>query len=186
MGADQTSGQSTTSHDNNPWRAALPMSGNAADWLGDPGLLTDDVRRSCTGPLTLDIIHDGRALLPDIVTAALPGTFSNAGWHREISMRMNGVLVVHARTFAPRETLDAHPWLEALGTNPLGHALAKMGDAARVDMQFCESSVLQGELAPPATCDGWSRRSLFQFDTLPLLLFEHFTTALLTQRRRRQ
>ncbi|MEO0574049.1 MAG: chorismate lyase [Pseudomonadota bacterium] len=167
------------------WQHALPMAGNAADWLGDPGLLTDDVRRSCDDPLVLSVLHDGRARLPANVHAALPGAFSREGWQREISMRAGEMLVVHARTFAPAETIAAHDWLESLGTSPLGHALAKLGDAARVDMQYCDSTLITGDLAPPAECDGWSRRSLFEFDGLPLMLFEHFTAALLQRARLR-
>lgn len=174
-----------TQYSDDPWLSALPIGGNAADWLTDPGLLTDDVRRSCDDPLVLRVLHDCRAELPASVHAALPGAFSTMGWQREISMRAGDMLVVHARTFAPAETVTAHAWLESLGERPLGHALAKLGDNARVAMQYCDSSLISGDLAPPDECDGWSRRSLFEFDGLPLMLFEHFTAALLQRERRR-
>ncbi|MEL7297400.1 MAG: chorismate lyase [Pseudomonadota bacterium] len=158
------------------WTDRATVDGPAAGWLMTTRLMTDDIRRSVPQPVGIRVLSAGTVTLPPTTSAMLPSAEHN-GWLREIEIRTEEQVFIHAYCFVPATTLAAQPWLMTLGEQPLGSELAKRPAERRAAMQFQPSSVT---ISPFASDIGtWARRSVFDIDAQPLLLIEHMTSDLL-------
>ncbi|MEM7763557.1 MAG: chorismate lyase [Pseudomonadota bacterium] len=163
------------------WADRATVDGTAADWLMTTRLMTDDIRRSVVQTVRIRVLSAKTVTLPATVTAMLPSA-EHDGWLREIEIRSDEQVFVHAYCFVPATTLTAQPWLMTLGEQPLGAELAKRPAERRAAMQFQPSSATASPFA--STVGAWARRSVFDIDAQPLLLIEHMTSHLLDIPRR--
>ncbi|MEM6818270.1 MAG: chorismate lyase [Pseudomonadota bacterium] len=158
--------------DDDQWRPIADVDGHYADWLVRRGLLTPDLRASFADPVVVDLLKEGTRAAPSWALSLL-GAADRDGWYREITLGVGGTVLVHAACFAPSRTLRQHPWIQELGTQPLGSTLARIPDTTRAEMLFAPGSALGDSAA-----DGWSRRSVFDVAGAPLMLVEHLAAEL--------
>ena len=158
---------------------ALPSDPLLRRLLADRGSLTASLRSACGSEFGLDLISEG--LEPSSPEdRSLLGTESPVLHVRRVNMRCGPRLCVCAVTRVPPETLAAEPWLETLGSTPLGDALEARGGMRRLDFEFARAESTQPTFAdvladanirPSAI---WARRSVFTLDAGPLLVYELF------------
>jgi len=99
---------------------------------------------------------------------------------RQIVIWCNGLACIYAETCIPAATADAHPWLEALGDEPLGETLQTRENVERSPFEYARLSLpeLPEPLRVMAAEEVWARRSEFRIDELPLTVTEFFLPAL--------
>ncbi|MEN7342398.1 MAG: chorismate lyase [Pseudomonadota bacterium] len=169
--------EQSASANRDPWSKTADVTGHAADWLLIDRLLTADIRVSFSGAKSLEVVIAGHAEAPG-GAGVLIGSEDTRGWLREIKIRCEEDVLIHAVSFAPTATLNAQPWLATLGEAPLGDALDASGAVRRDPMYYCRSSAVSAPFS--SDCEGWARQSIFDFGAAPLLLVEHLTPALLS------
>ncbi len=158
---------------------ALPSDPLLRRLLEDRGSLTASLRAACGDQFGLDLIGEG--LEPSSPEdRALLGTESAMLHVRRVNMRCGPRLCICAVTLVPPETLLAEPWLERLGSTPLGDALEARGGMRRLDFEFARaesthpafaSALADADIRPAAM---WARRSIFALSAGPLLVYELF------------
>ena len=122
-----------------PWTFAANIDGTLGDWLVSDRLMTPDIRRSFAESVRITVLREDHVAMPsDVidVIADCPGD----GWLREITMHAGQTLLVHALCFVPAATSDQHPWLLALGDQPLGGKLAELDGVSRVSQSYCQAA----------------------------------------------
>lgn len=163
---------------------ALPL--EWADWLFDPGSLTQRLRRKCPNHFCVHVLHQGWARPTLDETRAL-GLRSNAwAWIREVRLMCGEQPWVFARTLIPPTTLRGRGRrLIHLGNRPLGQVLFADPRIRRGPVEIARLVVGQklhrrafiGLVEPPDAI--WGRRSIFWIDGHhPLLVCEIFLPAL--------
>lgn len=160
-----------------PWAFAANIDGTLGDWLVSDRLMTPDIRRSFSDAVRITVLREDRVALPADVIDVI-GDCPADGWLREITMHAGETLLVHALCFVPAATSDQHPWLMALGNQPLGGKLAELDGVSRVSKSYCPAERLGDDVASLAGPGAWSRRSLFDLQGAPLVLIEHLSAAL--------
>ncbi|MEL6215519.1 MAG: chorismate lyase [Pseudomonadota bacterium] len=158
--------------DDELWRPIADVDGHYADWLVRRGLLTPDLQASFADPVVVDLLDEGTRTAPTWALNLLDPA-DRDGWYREITLGVGDTVLVHAACFAPSRTLHQHPWLQELGTQPLGSTLARIPNTMRAEMLFAPGSALS-----TTAVDGWSRRSVFDVAGAPLMLVEHLAAEL--------
>ncbi|MEM7612161.1 MAG: chorismate lyase [Pseudomonadota bacterium] len=164
------------------WQSEPSVGGSLADWLLSDRLMTPDMQRSLAHPIAINVLREEFVPAPVDVAALIEDCPSEL-WLREIVMRANGVLLVHALCFATAATLKKHLWLKTLGDRPLGGQLATLDGVARTHMSFCAAAQLHGDLASKAGPGAWARRSVFELQGSKLVLIEHMSADLTTSAR---
>jgi chorismate--pyruvate lyase len=158
---------------------ALPDDPALRGLLEDPGSLTASLRRRCGDGFELELVgEDIEAVSAE--DQALLGTNSGRIHVRKVCMRCGSRVWVCAGTLIPPETLTGAPWLETLGSTPLGDALEARGELRRRAFEYARADSTHPAFAPalagadirPTTV--WARRSVFALDAGPLLVYELF------------
>jgi chorismate--pyruvate lyase len=158
---------------------ALPDDPGLRSLLEDPGSLTASLRRNCGDGFELELVSEGIEAA-SVEDRALLGTGSGRVHVRRVSMRCGSRIWVCAGTLVPPETLAGAPWLESLGSTPLGDALEARGELRRLAFEFARADSTHPAFAPalagadirPAAV--WARRSVFTLDAGPILVYELF------------
>lgn len=151
----------------------------AAEWLAEPGLLTERLRACCDGTPGLSIISLAEAPLGPQDAAVLQ-TSDAAAFVREIELTCDGRPWVFAQTLVPHATLARQRWLTTLGRAALGERLAATPGLVRGPLEFARlvpadslyQRALRGQRDLPAEL--WARRSWFAIDGDRLLVQEVF------------
>ena len=159
--------------------ATLHPDADAAIWLTEEGLLTERVRRRCSGEFGLRVVDERRGVLAPGDAAAL-GVSDLSGFFREIELTCDEVAWIFAQTLVPAATLAAEPWLALLGNDALGPRLASLAGAARQPFEFARLTPSEPlfarasrdpRTAPPAL---WARRARYRLATHGLIVQEVF------------
>ena len=167
-----------------PWSERLdgfdaPVGKAAADWLQEPGLLTERLRACCGGRPGLVVVAEYEAPISAADAAQLRAA-GNATFVREIELTCDGRPWIFAQTLIPQATLARHRWLSTLGEAALGERLASIPGIMRGPLEFARlgrpSALYQRALCrradpPPAL---WARRSWFAIDGDRLMVQEAF------------
>ena len=150
-----------------------------ADWLTEPGLLTDRIRAASGAPVTVRIVDEHLAVLSPEQQALLEAG-SNSCFARRVELVAGGHPWVYAETLIPDHTLELHPWLAELGDSSLGSTLAECADVTRGPFEFAplpashplaaQALARLGETAEVV----WARRSWFALRGHRLLVQELF------------
>jgi chorismate--pyruvate lyase len=159
------------------WLPAAPAA--AADWLREPGLLTERLRACCAGATGLTVISEAEAPLAADDAAVLRAPGSSA-YVREIELTCDGRPWVFAQTLIPQATLARQRWLASLGRAALGERLAAVAGIERGPLEFARlvagdrlyRRALRDRHDPPAAL--WARRSWFAIEGDRLLVQEVF------------
>jgi len=167
-----------------PDPAALEADRAVLAWLTEPGLLTERVRRGCTGEFGLRVVDERQDLLDPADAAAL-GVQDLSTFVREVELTCDGAARVFAQTLVPAATLAAEPWLALLGNDPLGPRLAILGGALRDPLEFTRLGPADGLFAracrdtrvPPRSL--WARRARYRLATHCLIVQEVFLPGVL-------
>ena len=148
-------------------------------WLTEPGLLTERVRRHCSGESGLRIVDERRGVL-SAADAATMGVADLSAFVREVELTCDHTPCVFAQTLVPAATLAAEPWLAALGKEALGPRLASLGGAVRDPLEFARltpgdalfaRAARDLPVSPPAL---WARRARYRLATHCLVVQEVF------------
>lgn len=134
-------------------------------WLLDSGLLTRRLRQLGHGDFRLQVLPpDDPANAP--VAAGLRRVLLWSGEHA----------CIYAQTKIPAATLRAHPWLAALGNEPLGETLHSRADVRRTPFEFAlvNREGLPGQVPAADDATLWARRSDFLLDEHGLTVTEIF------------
>ncbi len=158
---------------------ALPGDPELRGLLEDRGSLTARLRRSCGNGFRLELVGEGLETASG-EDQALLGTGSDRIHVRRVAMRCGSRLWVCAGTLIPPDTLRGAPWLETLGSTPLGDVLEARGQLRRQAFEFARGDSTHPAFGPalagadirPAAV--WARRSVFTLDAGPLLVYELF------------
>lgn len=156
------------------WRPDAAVTGNYREWLMRHDLVTSDLERSAGGPIAVTVLREGTASAPQW-SQDLVGAHTGRGWCREVTLSSENKIFIHAESYTPPATLEQHVWLSQLGTRALGSMLAKQPNCERTYMRFAKGAHVPSSCVPDAS---WVRRSVFEFDGLPLFLIEWFSDAL--------
>jgi len=135
-------------------------------WLQERGLLTARVQQHCRSSFRLQVLK------PDDEGAGWLRRFDdwapdiNGSEVREIVMWCDDVPGLYAETIIPPATAAAQPWLQTLGTQPLGERLQMMQGVTRSSFSF--AALPAGPALPSAWLSSassplWARRSSFRF-----------------------
>ena len=159
------------------WLPAAPAA--AAEWLREPGLLTERLRACCAGATGLVVVSEAEAPLTaeDAVLLHAPGS---TAFVREVELTCGGRPWIFAQTLVPAATLARQRWLASLGRTALGERLAAVPGIERGPLEFARLSAgdrlharaLHGRMDPPAAL--WARRSWFAIAGDRLLVQEVF------------
>lgn len=152
---------------------------NARTWLTEPGLLTERIRRGCSGEFGLRIVEERYGLLSPADATALSVADLSA-FIREIELTCDSTPRIFAQTLVPAATLAAEPWLALLGNDALGPRLATMGGAARDPLEF--ACLGPGDSLFVRACHDleevpvelWARRARYRLATHCLIVQEVF------------
>ncbi len=164
--------------------AALGAPPAILGWLSEAGLLTERVRRGCTGGFGLRIVEQREDRLAP-ADARLLGATDPRCFVREIELTCGGAARVFAQTLVPASTVAAEPWLAELGTEALGPRLARTGNARREPFEFARlepGHALFGRAwrdpkdAPEAL---WARRACYALGPARLVVQEVFLPGVL-------
>ena len=165
--------------------ASLRPDPEAEGWLTEPGLLTERVRRHCSGEFGLRVVDERLDVLSAADAAAL-GVSDLSAFVREIELTCDEAPYVFAQTLVPAATLAAEPWLALLGKDALGPRLASLGGAVRDPLEFARLTPSDGLFAraarslpsvPPAL---WARRARYRLATHCLIVQEVFLPGVLS------
>lgn len=159
------------------WLPAAPPA--AAQWLREPGLLTERLRACCAGEPGLTVISEAEAPLAAGDAAVLRAPGSSA-FVREVELTCDGRPWVFAQTLVPQATLARQRWLGSLGRAALGERLAAVPGIQRGPLEFARLAAgdrlyrraLRERRDPPASL--WARRSWFAIEGDRLLVQEVF------------
>ncbi|MEJ2604053.1 MAG: chorismate lyase [Gammaproteobacteria bacterium] len=167
------------------WSRSLPASlpAGLAAWLADGGLLTPRMRSFQPSSFRLSVHAEYRRALREAECRLLDGVTGDA-LVREISMGGAAGEVVVAESVIPVTTLDRFPRLGTLGEQPLGEALARLGEVRRSHFEYAVFEpgedgfpTLPERMAPERL---FARRSVIRAVGAPILVLEYFTAALAT------
>ncbi len=159
------------------WTPAAP--GAAANWLREPGLLTERLRACCAGETGLVIVSQAEAPLA-AEDAVLLGAPVAAAFVREVELTCDGRPWVFAQTLIPQAMLARQGWLATLGRAALGERLASVPGIERGPLEYARLAAgdrlylraLRERPHPPAAL--WARRSWFAIEGQRLLVQEVF------------
>jgi chorismate--pyruvate lyase len=126
------------------------------------------------------------APLPDELQARLD-LYGERCLLREIEFRCLDARVVYAQTVLPDSTLQAYPWLRALGDSPIGETLRRADEPlVREPLEYAalpphSALALAASDAPPDAQQAtlWARRAVYRLGGRPILVQEVFLPALL-------
>ena len=164
--------------------AALEAGAAVREWLTEPGLLTERVRRGCAGAFGLRVVDERHGLLAPLDAEALQVQDLSA-FVREVELTCDGAARVFAQTLVPAATLAAEPWLALLGNDPLGPRLATLGGALRDPLEFSlltpDDSLYDRACRDLRTPPGhlWARRARYRLATHCLIVQEVFLPGVL-------
>jgi len=168
------------------WRAAAPPSLTALQkhWLLRPGALTAGLRQ--LGAVHLQVLREAMGGAPPDEALALRVAVGTPVWVREVLMRVDGVVVVAARSLAPlAATHGVWQGMRGLRARPLADMLyhnrriARSRFAvARVQRPLAFAAALR-RVNPVWTREQaiFARRSVFYLGGQPLLVAEGFLPA---------
>ncbi len=156
-----------------------PLPAGLGDWLTTRGSLTRRLRGRCGTDFRLEVLREGW-LEPPAPEAAMLGIDGGEVRERRIRMHCADHPCLYAHTLAPRDTLQAHPWLARLGDRPLGEVLEGRRDVERSPFEYV--TVGPGvALFDEAVADTgvsaahlWARRSVFSIGSARVLVCEVF------------
>jgi len=164
--------------------AVLEAGPAAREWLTESGLLTERVRRVCSGDFGQRVVDERHDLLAPHDAVAL-GVQDLSAFVREVELTCDGTARVFAQTLVPAATLAAEPWLALLGNDPLGPRLATLGGALRDPLEFTLlgpdgtlfARACRDMPSPPAGL--WARRARYRLATHCLIVQEVFLPGVL-------
>ena len=169
-----------------PFARPFALPAGLADWLFDPGSLTQRLRRSCPARFCVRVLHQSWARPSRDETRALGLRLDAWTWIREVQLLCGEQPWVFARTLIPAATLRGRGRrLTRLGSRPLGQVLfadpkvhrGPVEIAPIVAGQRLHQHAFAGFAEPPDAI--WGRRSVFWIDgRCPLLVCEIFLPAL--------
>lgn len=147
-----------------PWR----------HWILDNGSLTQRLKDLTGNPQTFSVelkkVGFTRATLSE--ARALKLNVREQVYVREVSLNLNNIPVVLARSVIPRRTLTGRErQLMFLGNKPLGEFLFNHRHMKRHDIE-CKHGTISGQPV-------WARRSVFELSGKPLMVSEVFLEHLL-------
>lgn len=162
-----------------PGSALSCYAGDAAlrSWLLTPGLLTQRIRAACGDRFRMQLLREGRCGDEHV---------------REIDMGPVDAPWLFAHTRVPAATLQALPWLGAIGTRTLGEVLAEHAGLRRAEFRY---ALLDSEVSVVARATAhanlpaqslWVRHSAFTLDGHPFDLYEVFLPGIADAERRTQ
>lgn len=157
-----------------------------ADWLFDPGSLTQRLRALCGNCFRVHVLSQRWSRPRYDEAHALQLRLDAWAWTREVQLLCGDQPWVFARTLIPMRTLNS--WgrrLTQLGNKPLGAVLFADHRIQRGPVEIAQIPVRHrlherafvGFSEPPDTI--WGRRSVFQIADKPLLVSEIFLPELL-------
>jgi chorismate--pyruvate lyase len=167
-----------------PDPSTLEADAVAFGWLTEPGLLTERVRRGCSGEFGLRVVDERHDLLAPQDAEALRVRDLSA-FVREVELTCDGAARVFAQTLVPAATLVAEPWLALLGNDPLGPRLAMLGGALRDPLEFTllrpdDALFARACRETPVPPEGlWARRARYRLATHCLIVQEVFLPGVL-------
>lgn len=170
------------------WRAAgeaADAAGPWADWLLEPGSLTQRLRERCHPQVRVKVLEQERVSLEPDMAAVLDSEVGSPALRREVVLVAADVPRIYARTLVPQRTLDTHPWLAELGENPLGDALFTAKDRERSEIEVAHLDRGDALVRRAAQVIGydldtiWARRSLYRLAGAPLSVCECFLPGVL-------
>jgi len=150
-----------------------------ADWLNEPGLLTDRIHARSGAPVAVRVVEEHLAFLSHEQKALLEASADNC-FARRIELVSAGRPWVYAETLIPDHTLELHPWLAELGDSSLGATLAECRDVSRGPFEFAPlpaSHPLAAQALARLNESAeviWARRSWFALHGRRLLVQELF------------
>lgn len=148
-------------------------------WLEEQGLLTRRLQAVCGERFRLELLDETGP------RASATEAIADDGFRREVIMWCDDAPCIYASTSTAESTVTAHPWLRALGTEPLGERLQTHADVQRTRFAFAclEADALStSALARLPDFHGiplWARRSAFTIDDHRLWVMEVFLPGLL-------
>ncbi|MDM3888023.1 chorismate lyase [Pseudomonas sp. BCRC 81390] len=158
-----------------------PLPGLSEDqrhWLSAPGSLT--LRLKALGQFSLDLVGQSVASAEPGEACALGIAQGQAVWLREVALRVDGEVMVCARSLTPLQASQpAWPELAGLGDQPLGSMLYSSPDIHREAFE-CQRPQAESPLSRLARQLGQpsrgllARRSRFMRNGKPLLIAECF------------
>lgn len=156
------------------WHADPKLSGSAPSaavlsWLTESGLLTERMRKSCSGTFKLEVVADTTqsAIAADVMC-------------RQVLLWCDEHPCIFAQTDIPATTLAAHSWLSELGNEPLGATLRQHTQATRTAFEFTQLAAdsLPVNLARTEQGPLWARRSEFLLGDDRLTVTEVFLSGI--------
>jgi chorismate--pyruvate lyase len=169
------------------WRGASPLGIPAAflSWLEETGSLTARLRRSAGAGFGVRLLGQCRTkpFHGESVVLHLPSRSHTLT--REVLLYENNQPLVLARTVIPSQALQGkHCALAKLGNRPLGEVLFAQRSLRRSRLDYARIVPMDWL---PAIADAytlekplWGRRSLYEIDTVSLLVCEFFLPAALS------
>ena len=136
------------------------------DWLTDPGLLTARLRQQCGADFRLEVMQE---------SSHQPVT-REQGELRQIVLWCGDRACIYAETLLPASTIEQHPWLTELGSEPLGETLRSRSDVSRGTFEYAllAPAHLPVDLTGHNESELWARRSAFFVGGTSLLVTEIF------------
>lgn len=154
------------------WRQPPPA--ELLSWLLEPGSLTQRLQGLAGGRLQVRVLGEGwaRPTLEEQRHLNLPAR--ERAWVREVSLGVDDVTWVQARSILPRSSLAG-----------VGRRLTRLGNRSLGGLLFRDPALRRGDIAtaclPAADGRLWARRSKLMLHGHPILVAEAFLPALLRQ-----
>jgi chorismate--pyruvate lyase len=151
-------------------------------WLLEKGLLTERLRSLCGTHFRLEVLHEPSTGWDSLVPT--DSTTATNGFKREVVMWCDDKPCIYATTSVSESTASMHPWLQTLGTEPLGERLQSLADVTRSDFEFTcvQASGTDAHTLGRSSVTGelWARRSKFTIKSHELTVIEVFLPGLVT------
>lgn len=154
------------------WRQPPPA--DLLSWLDEQGSLTRRLQRLAAGKLRVRVLAEGWGRPTREERRCLGLRMRELAWLREVSLGVDDVTWVQARSVLPRSSLSG-----------VGRRLTRLGDRSLGALLFRDPALRRGEITTARLPgrDGalWARRSKLVLHGHPVLVAEAFLPALLQQ-----
>ena len=151
-------------------------------WLFDTGSMTQKLTAAGNKPLVVKLIGSGHQTISKQEQKLLNGQVRRNAFVREVIMQVDEQPWMYGRTVIPDETLNGPGGqLKLLGTKSLGSILFRNKKNLRLSIEVAKINHQHDlfphflpELKDDKTLELWARRSMFSFESRPLLVQEVF------------
>lgn len=139
--------------------AALEDASPALDGLQRPGLFTNYLRSLSIGEVTVALINQGLTDEGDKSLAVEPLI------RRDVVIQVGEQVAAVASTLIGASVIAKHPWLNDLGSKPIGETLEREIAAVRSDIRYCAIAADDPLVANFAGSPvAWGRQYRYMFD----------------------